>query len=83
MRSSVSAGGVLIAGVVRGGPAADAGLQAGMLVGVAGQSTETTDDIAVALAQEKPGAKVPVQLRGTQGSHTVQVTLGQAPASAS
>jgi putative serine protease PepD len=77
-------GGVLIAGVVRGGPAADAGLQAGdLLVGVAGQSTETTDDIAVALAQEKPGAKVPVQLRGTQGSRTIQVTLGQAPASAS
>jgi putative serine protease PepD len=75
-------GGALVASVVRGGPAAAAGIQAGdMIVRVAGGPTPTTDDIAVALAQQHPGATVSVQVRGANGAHTVKVKLGEAPAS--
>jgi len=74
-------GGVLVASVVPGGPAAGAGIQDGdMIVGVAGGPTPTTDDIAVALAQQHPGATVSVQVRGANGARTLEVKLGEAPA---
>jgi putative serine protease PepD len=78
---TLPSGGALVASVARGGPAAAAGIQAGdMIVGVAGTPTPTTDDIAVALAQQKPGATVSVQVRGANGNRTVNVKLGQASA---
>jgi putative serine protease PepD len=73
--------GAFVASVVRGGPAADAGIQAGdLLVRVAGSSTPTTDDVAIAIARQHPGASVPVEVRDPSGTRTVHVTLGQAPA---
>jgi S1-C subfamily serine protease len=79
---TMPSGGALVAAVVRGGPAADAGIKAGdMIVGLAGKPIATTDDLAVALAQQKPGATVSVQDRGASGNRTVKVKLGQAPAS--
>jgi putative serine protease PepD len=74
------AGGALIAGVIPDGPAARAGITGGdLLVSVAGTATPTADDVAVALANQKPGARVSVELRGSQGARTVNVTLGQTP----
>jgi putative serine protease PepD len=79
---TVPTGGALVAAVVSGGPAADAGLRAGdTIISVAGKATPTTDDVSVALAQEKPGATVPVKVVGANPTRTVQVKLGQAPAS--
>jgi putative serine protease PepD len=75
------AGGTLIADVVPNGPAALAGLKAGeRLVSVAGSPATTTDDVAVALAQEKPGATIPVEVQDAHGTRTVNVKLGQTPA---
>jgi putative serine protease PepD len=74
-------GGAFVASVVRGGPAADAGIQAGdLLMRVARSSTPTTDDVAIAIARQRPGASVPVEVRSPSGTRTVHVTLGQAPA---
>jgi S1-C subfamily serine protease len=76
---TVSAG-VLVASVTPGGPAADAGIQAGdLLVRVAGSSTPTTDDVALAIAQKRPGATVPIEVLGPQGTWTAHVKLGQMP----
>jgi putative serine protease PepD len=78
---TMAGGGSLIADVIPNGPAAQAGLSAGeLLVSVAGSPAATTDDIAVALAQQKPGSRVPVRVRDARGTRTVNVTLGQTPA---
>ena len=78
---SMPGGGALVASVVRGGPAAGAGIQVGdTILTVAGSPTPTTDDLAVALAQQKPGATVSIQYRGANGTRTARVKLGQAPA---
>jgi putative serine protease PepD len=39
-----------------------------------------SDDVAVALADEKPGATIRVEVRGPNGTQTERVKLGQAPA---
>jgi S1-C subfamily serine protease len=72
---TLPSGGALIASVLPGGPAADAGIS------IAGLPTATTDDIAIALAQHKPGATVSVQVSGPHGDRTIPVQLGQVPAS--
>jgi putative serine protease PepD len=77
---SVPSGGTLIAGVAAGGPAAKAGLRAGeLLVAVGGQPAASADAVAVALAKDKPGQQVTVDVAGPNGTRKVQVTLGQAP----
>jgi putative serine protease PepD len=74
-------GGTLVAAVVPHGPAADAGIRPGDVIERIGHSSATTvDDVAVALAEQQPGATVAVRIRGTGGPRTLQVTLGQAPA---
>jgi S1-C subfamily serine protease len=78
---SLPNGGSLIAAVVPGGPAAKAGLRAGeQIVRVAGTPAASADAVAVALANQKPGAAVPVEIGGSQGSRTISVTLGLVPA---
>ncbi|MCW3015626.1 MAG: hypothetical protein JWO02_2718 [Solirubrobacterales bacterium] len=73
-------GGTLVATVVPRGPAADAGIRSGdRLVRIAGTPTATADDVAVAIAAQRPGATVPVQVTGVEGPRTVRVKLGQAP----
>jgi putative serine protease PepD len=79
---TLPSGGALIASVLPGGPAADAGIPAGdTVISIAGLPTATTDDIAIALAQHKPGATVSVQVSGPHGDRTIPVQLGQVPAS--
>ena len=63
-----------------GGPAAQAGIRAGdALVEVAGRSATSVDALAIALASQKPGAVVPVEVDGPGGTRTLRVRLGQLP----
>ena len=67
--------------VTANGPAADAGIRPGdQLLRIGGTPVRSVDDIAVALAERKPGQTVPVEVRrGGQGTRTVQVKLGETP----
>ena len=77
---SVPQGGAMVASVVRGGPAADAGIRPGdVITRVAGKQVPTVDDIAVQLARLEPGQRVAVELAQRGGTRTVQVALGQIP----
>ena len=94
LRLPVDAG-VLVEGVVEGGPADDAGVQGGTAdVVVAGESHVTGGDVLVALgnrrvssldelrdllADRKPGEKVNVRLRRGTREMTLAVTLGRQP----
>jgi S1-C subfamily serine protease len=74
-------GGVVITGVVSGGPAASAGIQPGdELTSLNGQKVQTLDQLNTALATLQPGQKVSVGITRPDGSTaTVTVTLGQLP----
>ena len=74
-------GGLMVTGVIRGGPSAKAGVQAGdLLTAVAGRSASNLDTLALALANRKPGESVAVRVQRPDGSTaTVQVQLGQLP----
>jgi putative serine protease PepD len=77
---SVPRRGAFVAAVVRGGPAADAGIRPGdMIARIAGKPVPTVDDLAVALAELKPGDRVPIDLHAQTGARTVTVTLGHTP----
>ncbi|MEA2361563.1 MAG: hypothetical protein QOD71_708 [Thermoleophilaceae bacterium] len=78
---SVAGVGVLIVGIQRGGPAAAAGLKPGDLVlEVDGGRVASADDIAVALANHKPGDRIQVKVQHQDGrTETVDVTLGELP----
>jgi S1-C subfamily serine protease len=79
--SSLVTGGVLVAQVQPGGPAARAGIKSGdVIVSVAGQPTPTTDVVASVVATLRPGETVPVQdLTPTGQQSTVEVKLGSQP----
>ena len=65
---SVPQGGAMVAAVVHGGPAADAGIRPGDVIArVAGKPVPTVDDLAVALAELEPGNRVPVELHAQTG----------------
>jgi len=66
--------GVVVADVASDGPAARAGLQAGdVIVSIAGRRTRSVDDVVRALANERPGHKVAIELRN---AGRAEVTLG-------
>jgi putative serine protease PepD len=73
--------GVYVYSVAAGGPAADAGIPANVLiVSVDGKPTPTTGDLNAVLANLTPGQHVPVVIeRPDQTQATFQVTLGQLP----
>jgi len=78
---SLPTGGVLVAAVVPGGPAARAGIRrADVLVKLDGRPTPTVDDVAVALAAHRPGARVTIELARGGAAQDLSVTLGQIPA---
>ena len=73
--------GVLVAQVVQGGPADDAGIRRGDIVtAVGGDKTATPEDLLAALRRAKPGDRVPftVQTPG-QDSRQVEVVVTDRP----
>jgi len=74
--------GALIAGVVDGSPAADAGLTAGdTVVGIDSTAVTTADGLSAALAAHDPGDSVTVTWLDSSGAqHSATVTLAQGPA---
>jgi S1-C subfamily serine protease len=73
--------GAAIVDVVSGGPAEGAGLQANeVIVAIDGQPISSAEDLSTVLASLRPGDRVTVDVVSSQGSRSVQVTLGQRPA---
>jgi putative serine protease PepD len=69
--------------VVDGGPADRAGLQADdEVTEVDGDPIETGDELRAAIDAKKPGDKITLTITRSGDERTVQVTLGQRPASA-
>jgi putative serine protease PepD len=72
--------GLLVTGVVPGGPSAAAGLQAGdIITKLNGQSVVSTDELVSLTLSQKPGDKVKVEYVRDGKSHTTTVTLGTQP----
>ncbi len=74
-------GGVYVASVVAGGPAAKAGIRAGdVITTFGGKPTATTGDFSEIVAGFAPGKQVKIGLRRANGANaTVTVTLGEYP----
>jgi S1-C subfamily serine protease len=72
--------GVIVTGLVAGGPLQQAGLRTGeVIVGLDGQTIRDTTTLGEALAQVNPGQRVGVTVAGTNGERTVNLTLGELP----
>jgi len=71
-------GGVLVASVQAGGPAAHAGMKQGdLIVAVNGTTVQSTDDLATVLAQIKPGTTIPVKVDRHGNTMTLHVKVGE------
>jgi S1-C subfamily serine protease len=67
--------------VVRGGPAARAGLRSGdVIVSVGGSEVRNADDVADVIADRRPGERVTVEFRREGATRSVEVTLRSRPA---
>jgi putative serine protease PepD len=76
-------GGVTVASVSAGGPAASAGLQAGdVIVSVGGARVNDPDDVSAAIQDRRPGERLEIEIRRGGGNQTLDVTLGERPANA-
>ena len=75
-------GGVIVAGVEAGGPAARAGVRAGdAILAVAGKPTGSIEELNSVLTTLKPGQKTAVAVAQPNGRRaTLTVTLGKRPA---
>jgi len=72
--------GAVIAGVVSGGPAARAGLQAGdVILSIAGRTVSSPNAVRSIVLARKPGQKVAVRYGDETGTYTTTVTLGSGP----
>jgi S1-C subfamily serine protease len=71
-------GGVLVAAVEPGGPAAKAGIRKGdIILALAGKPTPTSDVLVAVLATLKPGQSVPVQILRAGKRSELTVALGE------
>jgi serine protease DegQ len=81
---SSSTGGVAVAGIVPGGPAASAGLRRGDVIqSVGGASVTAAQELTRALASHSPRDKVTLKVVRPGGLTSIDVTLGQRPISLS
>jgi S1-C subfamily serine protease len=84
--------GALVESVAPGSPAADAGIKSGsqtvqgqlvsggdLIVGIDGHQVRTPDDITAAIADNKPGDRVAVDVYRGTAKRSVTVTLGNRP----
>ncbi|RMF88069.1 MAG: Do family serine endopeptidase [Nitrospinota bacterium] len=73
--------GALVADVVAGGPAAEAGVQPGdVIVALGGQPVQTATDLPRLVAEAPVGKAVPVKLIRRGKTRSVAVTIGERPA---
>jgi S1-C subfamily serine protease len=74
--------GVVIAGVLRGSPAASAGLSAGdVITAIDGRATSTSSSITTALLAKKPGTTVTIRVTDQSGAtRSTTATLVSGPA---
>jgi S1-C subfamily serine protease len=80
--ADASSGGAAVAAVQPGGPAAQAGIQAGdVIVQVAGSSVSDAAGLSEVLIHDDAGQTVKVRVRRPAGEATVSVRLGEYPAS--
>ncbi len=78
--TSGGTGGVTVASVSSGGPAADAGLQVGDVIrSIAGERVADSDDVAAAIQDRRPGEQVSIEIRRGGSDQTIQATLGTRP----
>ena len=79
--ATATSGGATLGQVNSGGPAADAGLQAGDVVTKLGGTTvDSSSDLVAAIADHAPGDQVKVTVRRGSGTLERTVTLGTQPA---
>ena len=75
--------GAVVAGVIPGGPADDAGLRLGdRIVSVGGRTITESADVASAVVARKPGDEIKVGVRRGGTDKTITVKLGTRPATA-
>lgn len=76
--------GALIKSIVEDSPAEKAGLKAGdVLVEIAGDKIESTDDVFEAMSDHKPGDSVKIKFMRKGKDETVELKLDKAPGSSS
>ena len=81
---STTGQGAVVADVVAGAPAQQAGLQAGdTITRVSGEDIRQPEDVSASIENRSPGDKIEVRLRRAGDDRTVQVTLGTRPETAS
>jgi putative serine protease PepD len=81
--TSGDAGAVTVAAVTAGAPAATAGLQVGdRIKSVAGEEVASPDDVAAAIQDKRPGERVKIVVTRGGSEQTLDVVLGERPASA-
>jgi S1-C subfamily serine protease len=73
--------GVVVSGLLPGGPAAQAGIQAGSVItGVDGTRVSSMEELGTLLHRHAPGEQVDVSWVDAGGTHTATVTLTTGPA---
>jgi putative serine protease PepD len=83
VRVSDAEDGARLEEVVQGGPAADAGLEAGDVVTkIGGKDVNNADDLRAAVDVQAPGDEVKVEVRRDGETETLTVELGERPSSA-
>jgi S1-C subfamily serine protease len=74
--------GVIVVGIVSGGPASSSGLHRGDVIqAVDGSQVNDAPGLTKSLAGHSPGDKVSLRVLRSSGATSVEVTLGQRPAS--
>jgi len=75
--------GVVVVGVVRGGPAHRAGLQPGdVIVAIDGKKIAEAREALIAISNRKPGSRVKLEVRRNGKSLTLEATAIERPARA-